>query len=146
MGNAGPGMLSATMLDAERSRNQPAARGVSLYVLRRSRLRLLYTLPAHNGGCCGSLNRPWRPRGILARSRASKAPRRQCRRRRRRRLDRPRHRRGDRIGGLLRATAAGLLRSAARLLLLLMTLDSWQHLRFECSDEITLPNRLAPTA
>jgi len=68
MGNAGPGMLSATMLDAERSRNQPAARGVSLYVLRRSRLRLLYTLPAHNGGCCGSLNRPWRPRGILARS------------------------------------------------------------------------------
>ena len=28
----------------------------------------LYTLPAHNGGCCGSLNRPWRPRGILARS------------------------------------------------------------------------------
>jgi hypothetical protein len=31
----------------------------------------LGTLPAHCGGCCGSLNRPWRPCRILARSRAS---------------------------------------------------------------------------
>jgi hypothetical protein len=124
--------------DDARCRADPepiGGKGVSLYVLRRSRLWLfghascpLRWLLRVSQSPLASMPNTGTVTGIPP-------PRQQCRRRHHRRLDWPRRRRGDRIGGLLRATAAGLLRSAARLLRLLMTLDSSQHLRFECSDE-----------
>ena len=124
--------------DDARCRADPeptGGKGVSLYVIRRSRLWLfghascpLRWLLRVSQSPLASMPNTGTVTGIPP-------PRQQCRRRHHRRLDWPRRRRGDRIGGLLRATAAGLLRSAARLLRLLMTLDSSQHLRFECSDE-----------
>jgi hypothetical protein len=58
MGDAGPGMLPATVLDAERTRNQPAARVFCYTSYEGAGYGFLRTLPAHSGGRCGSLNRP----------------------------------------------------------------------------------------